>query len=316
MENIKSFLETSTIHGLSYISTTGKYIRLFWSFVVITGFSGAGFLIYQSFQGWEESPVKTTIETLPVEEITLPKVTVCPPKNTYTNLNFDMMLTEHMTLDNGTRNELTQYAVGLIQDHVYNDIMTNISLLEEENRYYNWYMGYTWIKLPFWGTRFGCIPGNSECDKNRLRYHVNTQATSGNISTKYFGKKFNEDNVEKNLKYFLYIYQLSKSHQNNKSITLNFEMEGNFLYGVDRFWDGSTYRSDGETKLTKKYSPPGSKRYFSLERLIPGDQIREQKKIDSMPGVKIKWYYNNKDLDSISYTKYNDNANSYSEFRR
>ena len=71
------FLETSTIHGLKYIATTKKYVRLFWILVICSGFSGAGYLIYQSFHAWEESPVKTTIETRPIADITFPKATVC-----------------------------------------------------------------------------------------------------------------------------------------------------------------------------------------------------------------------------------------------
>ena len=42
MDNIKEFLESTTIHGLTYISTTRKLVRLFWVIVVISGFSGAG----------------------------------------------------------------------------------------------------------------------------------------------------------------------------------------------------------------------------------------------------------------------------------
>ena len=50
----------------------------------------AGSLIYHSFNAWDENPVRTTIETRPINEIEFPKVTVCPPKNTYTNLNYDL----------------------------------------------------------------------------------------------------------------------------------------------------------------------------------------------------------------------------------
>ena len=106
MEHFRSFLESSTIHGLSYISTTGKYVRLFWILVVLSGFAGAGIIIYQSFEAWDESPVKTTIETRPISEITFPVVTVCPPKNTFTDLNHDLMILQNMTLDNSTRREL------------------------------------------------------------------------------------------------------------------------------------------------------------------------------------------------------------------
>ena len=127
MEGVTAFLESSTIHGLAYISTTSRIlVRLFWILVVIGGFTGAGVMIYNSFQSWADSPVKTTIETHPIAEITFPKVTVCPPKNTFTDLNYDLRETENMTLDNDTRNELTNYAVQLLQDHLYDEVMSNI----------------------------------------------------------------------------------------------------------------------------------------------------------------------------------------------
>ena len=98
MEGIKTFLESSTVHGLSYISTTRKHARLFWILTVLAGFSTAGYLIQQSFQSWAQSPVSTTVETLPISEITFPKITVCPPRNTFTDLNYDLMLVENVSL--------------------------------------------------------------------------------------------------------------------------------------------------------------------------------------------------------------------------
>ena len=73
MGRITTFLESSTIHGLTYISATQKYARLFWILVVLTGFTVAGILIKESFDSWSESPVKTTVETLPITDIKLPK---------------------------------------------------------------------------------------------------------------------------------------------------------------------------------------------------------------------------------------------------
>ena len=141
MGNLRTFLETSTIHGLAYISSTGNNVKLFWSLVVTSGFIGAGILIYVSFGAWKESPIKTTIETLPISEITLPKVTFCPPKNTFTNLNHGLRMLENTTMDNETRDELSYHALHLLLDHHYRNLISNLSLLEEENRYYNWYMG-------------------------------------------------------------------------------------------------------------------------------------------------------------------------------
>ena len=148
MENIKTFLETSTIHGLSYIPSGRKYVKLFWILIVTIGFTGAGVLIYQSFQSWDESPVKTSIETHPITEITFPKVTICPPKNTYTNLNTDLMMTENITLEDDIRNELTNYAAGFLFDRFYEETLRNVSMIEDTDRYYNWYHGYTKIQLP------------------------------------------------------------------------------------------------------------------------------------------------------------------------
>ena len=106
----------STIHGLTYISTTRKYARLFWILVVIAGFVGAILIIKESFDSWSESPVKTTIETLPISEIKFPKVTVCPPKNTYTDLNYDLMMTENVTLTEEMRDEMFKYAVKVMRE--------------------------------------------------------------------------------------------------------------------------------------------------------------------------------------------------------
>ena len=106
MEVFRQFLETSTIHGLSYISSTRTLSRVFWTSVVIAGFSSAGVMIYQSFADWEVNPITSTIETLPITQVTFPKVTVCPPKNTYTNLNYDIMTTANTTISEDTRKDL------------------------------------------------------------------------------------------------------------------------------------------------------------------------------------------------------------------
>ena len=55
------------------------------------GFTGAGYLIAKSFDNWKQSPISTTIETLPISQITFPNVTVCPPKNSVLNLNYDVV---------------------------------------------------------------------------------------------------------------------------------------------------------------------------------------------------------------------------------
>ena len=86
------FLETSTIHGLQHISDEKrKVLKGIWIFIVFCGFSTAGLLIMDSVRSWEESPVSTSVETLPISEVSFPEVTVCPPEGSNTALNHDMM---------------------------------------------------------------------------------------------------------------------------------------------------------------------------------------------------------------------------------
>ena len=178
VEHIRLFLESSTIHGLAHISTSRKFVRLFWIIVVIAGFTGAGILINTSFHSWDESPVKTTIETLPIREIDFPKVTVCPPKDTYTNLNYGLSMTKNMALDNDTRKDLANSSVKHLHQNVYANAVKNLSLLEDDDRYYNWYHGYTDIRIPYYDEELG------------LYNRIDTAATSGTIFTKDFGKKY------------------------------------------------------------------------------------------------------------------------------
>ena len=48
MKVVKEFLQSSTIHGLTYIATTDKLARLFWMSVVLSGFTLAAVLIQRS----------------------------------------------------------------------------------------------------------------------------------------------------------------------------------------------------------------------------------------------------------------------------
>ena len=139
MESVRTFFESSTIHGLSYISTTNrKVVRLFWLPVVIGGFTGAGYIIYESFDDWAEAPITTTIETLPIEDIIFPTVTVCPPRKTFTTLNYDLIRMENMTLDNDTRNELINFTETVISHHSLHKTKKDLKLLKDPDRFYNW----------------------------------------------------------------------------------------------------------------------------------------------------------------------------------
>ena len=211
MENIRAFLEGSTIHGLTYIASTRKFVRAFWILVVITGFSGAAVLIHMSFQAWEESPVSTTIETIPITELTFPKVTVCPPKNSYTDLNYDLMMINNMTLNKTTRDELSNYALKLLN----HGVISNLDFLQDKERFYNWYYGYTQISVPYYkvGTK----------TKKERNFFANTFAFNGSFSSQYFGEKFDGDKVEKTVRYEIRIYP-PQSYNINGTLHVKIEL--------------------------------------------------------------------------------------------
>ena len=302
MEYFKNFLESSTVHGLSHIATGRKYVRLFWILVVITGFTGAVILIYTSFQSWADSPVKTTIETLPITEISFPKVTVCPPKNTYTNLNYDLMMAENMTLDNDTRNGLINYASELLYDQLHNDTMRNLSKLVDTDRYYNWYHGYTKVELPSYGYL---------CDRDY--YKVSTCATSGTISTQYFGEEFDADKVYIDLWYVIHVYPPA-SVKMKSNVTLHIEIEN---VSLDDLSSGQDILQVQKTKVKKShqiYNYPSPslttedeyKIQLDRQKILQAD-VRKQK-LSSMPGFRATWHYSGMEVKPEAKCKSHTNV--------
>ena len=89
MEGVREFLESSTVHGMTYISTArNKLTRSFWILTVFCGFLAAGFLISKSFRDWEEYPIESSIQTFPINEVRFPTVTVCPPEVQFDLVSF------------------------------------------------------------------------------------------------------------------------------------------------------------------------------------------------------------------------------------
>ena len=92
METLKEFVESSTIHGVSYISRApSKPAKAFWLLVVAIGFSFSIYLINHSYVEWKASPITTSISTHPISKLDFPNVTVCPPEGSNTALNLDLM---------------------------------------------------------------------------------------------------------------------------------------------------------------------------------------------------------------------------------
>ena len=104
-----------------------------------------------------------------------------------------------------------EYAKDVIQDSFYTKVLNNLHKLVYSDRYFNWYQGFTQLQYPFH-------------NKNRLRYTVTTYATSGEISTQYFGQNFDAEKVDRKI-YFELIVRPSESAEKKENITLMFAMK-------------------------------------------------------------------------------------------
>ena len=289
MDGIRTYLESTTVHGLTYISTTQKYARLFWILTVISGFFGAGYLIKESFDGWEESPVKTTIETLPISEIRFPKVTVCPPKNTFTDLNYDLMMTENITLTKEIRDEMFKYALDVINEDSFSG--NNWTKIHEEDRFYNWYHGYTRMDSPYYDSSVGAYT-------DHLNFHIGTAATSGVVTTQHYGEQFRPELVERKLRCMVNVYP-PWNVWSDENTTLHFKMDKVSMTGLLEgsrhkvYMEGLGFLDASQTTAYTNFSPPAGKYGFRdmfVSQVVSSLDVETQK-LDLMPGFRFSWWY-------------------------
>ena len=317
MQEFTNFLESSTVHGLVYISRTKKLIRLFWIAVIIFGFTAAILLILESFQSWAESPVSTTIETMPITKLTFPKVTVCPPKNTYTDLNYDLMMLENMDLDNETRKIMSDYAMELLHENLFDSILTNMNKLEDDDRYYNWYHGLTDIEIP--------APEDYIGPYRNLFYRLTTQATSGSISTQYFDEVFDADKIDSDIQFYINLGAPPNVVNNAslRNVTFQIEIEkvamkdlSNgydkfFFNGYDKYSIDQVDVSHIQDIIEVTEPLPIDPFEVNADRLTTTETVKNLK-MDQMPGFKIKWLWDWEYIDLYDY--YNLNSSEELEY--
>ena len=179
MEGVVEYLESASIHGLVYISATRRLVRLAWLCVVMTGFTLAGVLIHQSFDSWADSPVTTTIETLPITDLDFPNVTVCPPRNSFTSLNPLLVMARNSTaLSEDKRKELSDVVGDVVFYENYKAKHRQFTEYRQQD-YHDWYTGLTDIALP--------QPSYYESFTGRL---------TGSFSTPYFRQPFDENTFQ------------------------------------------------------------------------------------------------------------------------
>ena len=291
MDNVREFLESSTIHGLAYIGSGRGVVRLLWLGVVIAGFTGAGVIIRQSFRGWEDSPISTTIETRPISSLSFPEVVVCPARNSFTTLSPELRLTENQTLDDGTKQKMLDVLLNATFDLRSDEKFREMTRLYEKDKFLNWYRGYSEIKYP---TEDGI----------KRYYRIRTSAASGSFSTPFFGESFNEEDFLLELSVQVSIY-VPTALRSNRSISLvieiDYDIEENEMTRLSedvKVYSSNTKFSEYEqlnanfTKYKKEFPLKGD-RYYNLvysRRMSESEyQLWTSKR---HKGMRATWHYN------------------------
>ena len=277
MKDIRIFLESSSIAGLNHIATSTKYAKLFWIFAVVSGFIGAGYLINMSFQSWSLSPVTTTVETLPLSRITLPKVTVCPPMNTFTDLNYDLMRAEDLALDEAQKNQFFEMALGLLESKYFENNLATWNKVQEKNRFFNWYHELTVIRMPFYHSY-----------TNTLDVEILTAASNGVLTSQYFGEAFELNKFEKKVEYHFRIFiPVNIMEDENVTLHVKFDQSLGFMETVT---DDQYDKVEFDSNNTISYTPLEYDGYsFIIKRNIE-DKDLEGLDLLSMPGFQLSWF--------------------------
>ena len=174
-----------------------------------------------------------------------PKVAVCPPKDTFTDLNYDLLLAQNITLSQKERQELLEFAIKVLEENTF---MKNFEKIIDDNQFMNWYYGFT------------------QMEPNKFLYgiddliYITTSAVAGTVTTKFYGEQFNEDLIEKATWYSVHI-NVPESVQGNANVTLHFDLElvpmqnmgqGNF----ESYQLGGLEIKEEQTTASISYNPP------------------------------------------------------------
>ena len=179
MDSIKEFLESSTIHGLVYISSApSKLAKVFWLLVVVAGFSCSIYMINDSYVDWQASPIATSISTHPISQLDFPTITVCPPEGSNTALNYDLVRARNITLTDRDREVLINLTRNMFIQKPTTDFVKLARAILDEESILELFDPKPSLSYP--------IP-SSVNEKTFLGYEIFSSQLNGNYNSPVFG---------------------------------------------------------------------------------------------------------------------------------
>ena len=228
MHIVKEFLESSTIHGLIYISSAGvssqlmfllsivssqtKSAKIVWLLVVCLGFIGAGILIGKSYIEWQENPIATSITTRPIDDLEFPKVTVCPPKDSNTALYHDLVKAGNRSLSDDERKTLRRASHQIFTEQAHKQYVKKMSALSQMGNILQVFQGFQSLPTPY----------NEE---HGLK--IKMRSLNGTITTPWFEKDYVDEFYQWD-RDFLIVLDLPsdiKDLVGKGSLTINLEVD-------------------------------------------------------------------------------------------
>ena len=253
----------------------------------------------KNFQDWAEHPETTTIETLPIEKAPFPRVTVCPPKNTFTNLNYDLLYASNASWSKAKRHSFVDSLFSRVLDFEFS-VALNLYIEEDSNGFRNWYDGLTMNSHPF--------------DSSDGKQKVTTYALSGSMSTPLFSERFNisafqNPKVDESFEYDMEI-DIGMLSEDNRQLYFNIEIDGDTFEDREMVyvcgkkaklpWDKNILIHSncpkGQTKCV--YCPNDNKENFKTEKYLvtfkrfninENDVYKMKVYNKSMTGMRVSW---------------------------
>ena len=209
------------------------------------------------------------------------------------------MMTENITLTEEMRDEMFKYALEVINEDSFSG--NNWTKLHEEDKFYNWYHGYTMIESPSYAS-------------DGLYIYINTSATSGVVTTQHYGDPFIPELVERKLLYRVRVHA-PKSVKRNENVTLHFKVEKVSMTGLASNSKDKVRMAMGDglglgnldadqTTAYKNFTPSGNTKRMDLSRDVSSEDVEAQR-LDLMPGFKFSWWYTGAEI--TPYNKFKDN---------
>ena len=144
---------------------------------MVLGFITAGYLINQSYAGWLESPILTTITTKPISDLDFPTVTVCPPRDSYTALNYDLMKADNKSLTEQDRLDLKNEVFNIMIKQPHQNYVKLMLAATNPPNIINTFRGFHSVPKPM-GER---------------GFEINMWNKNGSVQTPWLGQHIRED---------------------------------------------------------------------------------------------------------------------------